>query len=108
MAFGDMFRKKLGDAATLAEKVFDDVPVSLQKTADVTGDEEAKKPTVRERPAKPTDTFADIARGGGPTDGGLPVAPVAGGMTVNDTHFDDDNTDWKDPESADLERFWVN
>lgn len=113
MAFGDMFRKKLGDAATLPEKIFDDVPASLQKTAGATGDEEPKKKatTSRERPvkaaapvppkppAKPPvkqpDTFADIARGDR-------------GMTVNDTQFDEDGTGWADPEKGDLERFWVN
>jgi hypothetical protein len=65
---------------------------------------------------KSADTFADIARGGGPTDASMPsgaeteavpAAAVAGALSPSDTHADD-GTDWKDPASDDIEKFWAN
>jgi hypothetical protein len=98
MAFGDIFKKKLGAAATLPEKKFEEVPV---QDATMTVDSERAPAKTAKRPASGKDYVTDE------------------GMEFNDNESDSEQyvdmgngkkgfkPDWADWDKGDLTAFWV-
>ncbi len=113
MAFGDMFKKKLGDAALLPEKKFDTV------AAPAAAKPEPRPEPKPDKPSKPSRVAATKAAAPAQKTKSGKDYVTDEGMEFNDSEDDSDQyvdkgdgrrafkPDWADWDKSDLEAFWV-